>query len=213
MNQTQLLNKLPKISMAACYISPAVMVTADITTVAINHTVNPLQQTISGYAVGPYGWLEKMGMVLVAVCFALIATNIFRLKSTKELRQVRFVGDLLVIVAIGFLMLSIFNTNVIGTIISFHGFVHQFASAAVSIVFYLACLLVMRLMLNQDSFRYYSFYSGLTFLVGLIVTILLAFAYRQNNYIGLLERLIAGFNLVWIVVVGPQVIRLAQTLQ
>ncbi|MGP8079923.1 MAG: hypothetical protein ACLPVI_05370 [Dehalococcoidales bacterium] len=41
---------------------------------------------------------------------------------------------------------------------------------------------------------------------------LLVSGHHLNEYIGLEERMIAGFNLVWIVLVGPQVIKLANLL-
>ena len=213
MNRPQLCYYFSKLATTACYIAPAIMVAADAITITLNRSVNPLKQTISGFAIGPYGWLEKLGMVMVAISFLFIAINLLRLKNQKDLRLVKFAGGLLVIVATGFLMISIFNTNVIGTIISFHGLVHQIATVAVSVVFYLSCLILMRLMINKPGLRYFSLYSGLTFLVGLTVLVLLSFSYHQNEYIGLLERMTAGFNLVWIVLVGPQVIKLARSLQ
>jgi hypothetical protein len=202
-----------KLAALSCLICPAVMVITDIITILLNRNANPLEQSISGYAAGPYGWLEKLGMVLIAVSFFAITVNALVAKNKKELHRLRLVGELLVIVGVGFLMLSIFNTNVFGTLMSFHGLIHQFTSAAVSIVFYTACLLVMRLMINKAGLRYYAIYSGLTFLVGLVVLILLVFKIQHNNYMGLMERMIAGFNLVWIILVGPQLIKLAGSLQ
>ena len=96
---------------------------------------------------------------------------------------------------------------------SFHGLIHQFTSASVSIVFYITCLVAMNLMIKKAGLKYYAVYSGLTFLVGLVVLIVLVFEIHHNNYMGLMERMIAGFNLVWIVLVGPQLIKLARSLQ
>ncbi len=79
------------------------MVAADLITIALNHTINPLKHTISGYAIGPYGWLEKLGMVTVAISFLLIALNLLTVKNQKDLNRLRLVGILLVIVAIGFI--------------------------------------------------------------------------------------------------------------
>ena len=202
-----------KLAVLLCFISPAVMAVADILTISLNRSSNPLEQSISGYAAGPYGWLEKTGIVMIGFTFLFIAVNALVAKNKKELNGLRLVGGLLVIVGIGFLMLSIFNTNVFGTLMSFHGLIHQFTSASVSIVFYIACLVVMRLMINEAGLRYYAIYSGLTFLVGLVVLTLLFFKIHHNNYMGLMERMIAGFNLVWIVLVCPQLIKLARALQ
>ena len=213
MSRSQLFVDFSKLATITCYIAPAMMVAADAITITLNLNVNPLKQTLSRFAIGPYGWLEKLGMVMVAISFLFIAINLLRVKKPKDLRLLRFVGGLLVIVAIGFLMISVFNTSVIDTIISFHGLVHQITTAAVSVVFYLSCLILMRLMINKPGLRYFSLYSGLTFLVGVTVFVLLSFRYHQNEYIGLSERMIAGFNLGWIVLVGPQVIKLARSSQ
>jgi hypothetical protein len=198
-----------RLATAACYISPCVMVAADILTITLNRNADPLRQTIRGYALSPYGWLEKIGMVLVAISFFFIAANLLKVKNQDDSAWLKFVGALLVIVGIGFITLSIFNSNVIGTLTNFHGLVHQFSAISVSVVFYLSCLIIMSLMIKRRKFRYLGLYSGLTFLVGLVVLALLVSGHHLNEYIGLEERLIAGFNLVWIVLVGPQVIKLA----
>ena len=213
MNRPQLFDYFSKLATTACYLAPAIMVAADALTIALNRNFSPLKQTISRFAIGPFGWLEKVGMVMVAIAFFAIAINLLKVKNKNGLRLFRYVGGLLVIVAIGFLMICIFNTNVIGTLISFHGLLHQIATAAVSVVFYLSCLILMRLLINKTGFKYFGIYCGLTCLVGLIVLVLLGFNYHQNEYIGLLERMIAGFNLGWIVLIGPQVVKLARSLQ
>jgi hypothetical protein len=201
---------LSSLATKACYLGPAVMVAADTVTIALNHTFSPLKQTISGFAAGPDGWLERIGIAVVALSFFLIALNVLTTQKKNHARILTSSGVLLVIVAIGFLMLSIFNTNVIATLASFHGLVHQISSAAVSVVFYAACLIMMGLMINKPGFRFFAIYSGITFVVGVTVLTLLVAGFYQDVYTGLMERGIAGFNMVWIVLVGPQVIRLAR---
>jgi hypothetical protein len=189
------------------------MVAADIITIALNRNADPLSQTISGYALGPYGWLEKIGMILVAISFFFIAVNLLKVKNQDGSAWLKFIGALLAIVGIGFITLTIFNSNVIGTLTNFHGLVHQFTAISVSAVFYTSCIILMVLMVKRPRFRYLSYYSGLTFLVGLAVLILLVSGHHLNDDIGLEERLIAGFNLVWIVLAGPQIIKLTNQLQ
>lgn len=202
-----------KLATAACYAGPVVMAAADTLTMTLNSTFDPLKQTISGYAAGTYGLLEKLGMEMVAVSFFFIAANLLNTKNKEGLNRLRFIGALQVIVAIGFLLLGIFNTNVIGTLASFHGLVHHFSVIAVSVVFYLSCLITMSVMIKHRVFRYFGIYSGLTFVFGLIVLLFIVSGHVLKDYIGLEERVIAGFNLVWIVLVGPQLIKLTDSLQ
>jgi hypothetical protein len=213
MNRPQVFSAASKLATTACYVGPALMVAADMMTMTLNRTFDPLKQTISGYAAGSYGWVEKLGMEIVAISFFFIAINLLNAKNKEGLNRLRFIGVSLVIVAIGFLLLGIFNTNVIGTLASFHGLVHHFSVIAVSVVFYLSCLMTMSLMVMRRDFRYFGLYSGLTFLLGLIVLIFIVSGHVLKNYIGLEERAIAGFNLLWIVLVGPQLIKLTNSLE
>ena len=196
-----------------CLIGPSIMIAADILTISLNHRVNPLKHSISYFAAGPFGWLEKIGIVSVAIAFLLIAVNLLAVRYKNEFRMIRLDGVLLTIVALGFLMISLFNTNVIGTVISFHGLVHQLATIAVSFVFYLSCLITMFLMINKTGFKYFGVYSGLTCLIGFAVLSWFGFSYYFTEYMGLSERLISGFNLLWIILVAPQLIRLAKIMQ
>jgi len=116
----------------------------------------------------PTACWKKLGMEMVAVSFFL-SPQIVNTKNKEGLNRLRFIGALQVIVAIGFLLLGIFNTNVIGTLASFHGLVHHFSVIAVSVVFYLSCLITMSVMIKHRVFRYFGIYSGLTFVFGLIV--------------------------------------------
>jgi hypothetical protein len=49
--------------------------------------------------------------------------------------------------------------------------------------------------------------------MGLIILVFIVSGHVLKKYIGLEERAIAGFNLVWIVLVGPQLIKLTNSLE
>ena len=214
----QVLNGLYTLAVPACYIGPALMIIGDITTIVLNHGDSPVQETISWFAAGPFGWLEKLGMLTVAVSLLFIAVHLLRVrdirgKNQRDIRLLQADGILLAIVAFGFFLITFFNTNVIGTIVSFHGLVHQIATIMVSVVFYAACLILTRLLIKNPTAKYAGFYSGLTFLVGFGVLFWLGFSNSRSEYMGLIERLTAGFNLVWIMLVGPQVIKLVNEMR
>jgi hypothetical protein len=143
----------------------------------------------------------------------LLRVRDIRGKNQRDIRLLQADGILLAIVAFGFFLITFFNTNVIGTIVSFHGLVHQIATIMVSVVFYAACLILTRLLIKNPTAKYAGFYSGLTFLVGFGVLFWLGFSNSRSEYMGLIERLTAGFNLVWIMLVGPQVIKLVNEMR
>lgn len=113
------------------------MVLADFLTVILIQNLSPVRFSISYFAGSPYGWLEKIGMVAVSISFALIAANLLCGVEKPAGRLWQIDGVLLAVVAVGFLTISLFDTNVIGTIYSFHGLVHQLATIAVTLFFML----------------------------------------------------------------------------
>ena len=58
MNKRSLLSIFSNLAVPACFMGPIIMIAADAVTIALNRTKNPLKQTISDFAIGPYGWVE-----------------------------------------------------------------------------------------------------------------------------------------------------------
>ena len=135
-NGRRFLNIALTLAVPACFIGPAVMVTSDVVTIAFNRGINPIKQSISGFEAGPYGWLEKIGIITVAMSFLFISMNLLTAKDGQESRELKLGGVLLLIVAFGFLMTSFFNTHVIGAPMSYRGFIHRISFEIVSAAFY-----------------------------------------------------------------------------
>jgi hypothetical protein len=209
-NGRRFFNIVLNLAVPACFIGPAVMVITDVVTIALNHGINPIKQSISGFEAGPYGWLEKIGIITIAMSFLFISMNLLTAKEGQESRELKLGGVLLLIVAFGFLMTSLFNTHVIGTPMSYRGLIHRISFEIVSAAFYLFCLLFILLVRHRPEFKYFGIYTGLTFLVAIGFLVAIIVTPDVNDYFGLWERIITGFNLVWIAVVGPQVIKLSK---
>ena len=210
-NGRRFLNIVLNLAVPACFIGPAVMVITDVVTIALNHGINAIKQSISGFEAGPYGWLEKIGIITVTMTFLFIGMNLLTAKDGQESRELKLGGVLLLIVAFGFLMTSLFNTHVIGTpmkdvIHLSHGPIGCTYDTWQTKRF----ILLVR---HRPGFKYFSIYTGLTFLVAFGLLLAINFAPDVNDYFGLCERIITGFNLVWIAAVGPQVIKLSKARQ
>jgi hypothetical protein len=75
-------------------------------------------------------------MSTVAMTFLFISLNLLAIKDGQESRELKLGGVLLLIVAFGFLMTSLFNTHVIGTPMSYRGLIHRISFEIVSAAFY-----------------------------------------------------------------------------
>ena len=135
-NHRRFLDIILKVAAPACVIGPFVMVAADVLTIALNRNIDPIKQSISGFAAGPYGWIEKIGMLTVAISFLFISLNLLAVKDGQESNTLKLSGVLLLIVALGFFMTSLFDTRVAGTPASVHGLIHRVSLDIVSVAFY-----------------------------------------------------------------------------
>lgn len=205
-------NAFPKLAVTMCFMGPSIMALSDILTVILNNHDNPIDQTISGFAISPYGWLEKIGMAMVAVSFLFIGLGLLMMRGKKEFRMLKLGSVLFIIVGLAFLMTSLFNADVNASVSSFHGLIHRLSLIVSSAAFYPSCVFIMRLMIKRPDLKYFGIYSGVTCLVGFAVLVWLIFSYRHIEYMGLLERMVAAVTLLWIGLVGPRVIKLANAL-
>jgi hypothetical protein len=58
MNKRSLLSIFSNLAVSACFMGPIIMIAADTVAIALNRTKNHLKQTLSDFAIGPYGWVE-----------------------------------------------------------------------------------------------------------------------------------------------------------
>ena len=197
------------VAVSACFIGPAIMVTADVLTIILNHRFDLVEQTISGFAVGPYGWLEKIGIVMIAVCFLLMGLVLLNVNNVNNLRWLKITGILFLTAAGGFLFTALINTTFVTVIAGIHFSFHKLSLVIGSVGFYQACLIFTGLMLSKPGLTAFGIYSGFVYLIGLATLLWVLFSFHYIAYSGLAERILTGVNLIWIILIGPRVIKLA----
>jgi Protein of unknown function (DUF998) len=193
----------------ACFIGPAIMVTADVLTIILNHRFDLVEQTISGFAVGPYGWLEKIGIMMIAVCFLLMGLVLLNVNKAKNLQLLKTAGILFLIAAAGFLFTALINTTFVTVIAGIHFSFHKLSLVIGSVAFYQACLIFTGLMISKPGLKASGIYGGFVYLVGLVTFLWVVFSFHYIAYSGLAERILTGVNLIWIILIGPRVIKMA----
>jgi hypothetical protein len=195
-----------ELGMPACLAGPVIMVICDLLSISLTPSFNPLVKTVSEYALGPFGWLEKIGILSIAVSFLILGANFWDSASKMKSRINATAGTLFFMVAIGFLIIDIFNVDITANISSLHGFIHISAAIAVAIIFPISCLL-LSFSLASHKLKALAGYTAFTGVVGLAAAIWIAFPSNQAGWIGLSERLLAGLNLIWMVFAGSRTLR------
>jgi len=179
----------------------------DLLSIILTRKLNPLNSTVSDYALGPFGWLEKIGILMISVSILLVGLNLSASSKKMESRTLAITGILFVVVAIGFLIISIFNTDVTRGILSLQGFVHIFAAIAVALVFPVTLLLLSFKLAVHLKFKVLAGYTAFTGLIGLIAAIWISFPANQVAWIGLSEKLLGASNLIWVIIAGSKTLK------
>jgi hypothetical protein len=174
----------------------------------LTRKLNPLHNTVSEYALGPFGWLEKTGFLLVSASFLLVGLNIW--DSAKKMKStiLAISGISFWVVAAGFLITSVFNVDLTNSILTFRGLLHTFAAIAVALIFPVTILLLSVKLAKHLKFKALAGYSAFTGLLGLGAAIWIAFPSNRLVWIGLSERLLAGSNLLWLVFAGSKTLKI-----
>ena len=191
----------------ACIVGPATVFVCDILSIILTRKLNPFNNTISEYALGPFGWLEKIGILLISVSILLVGLNLADSAKKMKSRILTIAGIMFAVVAIGFLIISIFNTDVTKRILSLHGFIHIFSAIAVALVFPITLLLLSFKLARHLKFKALAGYTAFTGLIGLGAAIWIAFPSNRVAWIGLSERLLAGSNFIWVIIAGSKTLK------
>jgi hypothetical protein len=191
-----------------CIAGPVIMLICDLLSIRLTRNFNPLSTTISEYATGPFGWLEKIGILLVSLSFLIFSVNLFDSATKKNSRITKISSILFIVVAAGFLLVGTFKVDVTHGITSLHGFMHMFAAIAVSLIFPISCLLLSISLARQLKHKGLAGYTALMGLIGLAAVIWIALPSHRVVRMGLSERLLAGSNLTWLAFAGSGTIRI-----
>ncbi len=189
-----------------CTLSPLIVFTCDLLTINLNHVLNPLTATISEYAIGSFGWLEKIGITLIAISFILLSINVIQNARTIRSKTTYFSGAFLSLVGFGFFTIILFNVNTTSSMYNPRGMIHILAVVSVSVLFPISCLLLSFEIFKNRANKTLAVYTALTGLIGIIAIIWIAFPGNRVTWIGLAERLLAGSNIIWVLFAGPKIL-------
>jgi hypothetical protein len=181
------------------------MVIGDMLAIMLTRGMGPLETSISYYAMGPYGLLEKSGILIVSISFALIGLNLLGSRTLHGFGKT-LAGFLYLAVAAGFFIVSIFNTDA-GNTATIHGSVHMVAALGVTLIFPVACIVLFPSLIKNPKLKALAWYTASTGLIGLGAAVWISLPANRESLIGLSERLLAAVNLIWVAAAGPSLVK------
>ena len=190
---------------------PALSLILSLVMGAVQPNYNPVKQTISQLVLYPYGWLQVTDFLVLGIWLLLFAVKFysnFKHKLTTKIATLTFA-----LFGIGFFLITIFPTNLPGNEITLRAMVHEKTAQLICALFPFACCLMIPEFKVNHYWKKLANYTLVTAVTGFILGILGAvITVTDAPLLGIIERLIFLNAVIWLVVIGLNMI-LQQTLQ
>jgi hypothetical membrane protein len=164
---------------------------------------NPIAQSISDLALGPYGWLQNIDSFLLA--FVAVSLGLGFYYSMRKGKGLRIVAILFGTMAFGEIIAGIFQVDVIKTPLTAHALLHQVGASITAIAFPVAALMLLPALKADPDWKGLVNYTLVVIVSMLILEIarevLLATTWL-NPWFGLYEKGLLADSLVWVEVMA-----------
>jgi len=160
--------------------------------------VDPLEATLSMYAVGPYGWLLTLGFLCLALAVVALALGIRRTLYTGARNETGIL--LLLLLALGVSIVATFPTDIPGANHTAAGWLHNVGAYLVFFSFPFVALSLSRVFGKDRRWRPVYRSSWILFLVYsalLIITLLIFEGFYATGYFGAFQRCLILLILIW----------------
>ena len=185
------------------------MVICDGLGIRLNAFYDPLRLGISKLALTPTGWMEKLGFGILGLCILVTAFSLATSALSKSNRVFLGLSLLLVLNGLGFVVISIFDTDV-GAAGTLNGIIHVAAAAtsgSVSSLFALIFTIGFKKNTRLRPYVLYTMIIGSYAAIGGLVYLLLPDGAWFG--LGLYERTLMLLTLVWLGLAGTGLLKAA----
>jgi len=171
--------------------------------------MDPLEATLSMYAVGPYGWLLTAGFVFMALAVVSLALGIRRALYTGARTDTGIL--LLLLLALGVFVVAIFPTDLPGAPHTTAGILHNFGAYLVFYSFPFTAFSLSRIFGKDRRWRPIyraSWFLFLIYTAVLIITLLIFEGFHATGYFGAFQRFLILVILVYLYLATDRLLRI-----
>jgi hypothetical protein len=162
---------------------------------------NPIRQTISQLVHYPHGWLQTTDFLILSCWLILFAVKFYS-DFTHRLTTKIAVSSL-VLLGIGFFMITIFPTNFPGSEKTIQSLIHEKTAQFICVLFPISCTFIIPEFKASSYWNKFTTYTIVTAVIGFIfVGIGVVITITEAPLLGILERLIMLNAVVWLEVIG-----------
>jgi hypothetical membrane protein len=188
-----------------CVVVPILFVGYDLVTIALDHGYSPLEHTISAFAVGPYGWIEKIGIFSLGLTLIFVGVVWFLWLGKRLGKLFHVAGVMMALIGLGFVIIGTFNTDTTQFSRTLHGTIHFVTSITVFLLFPIFCIILSHSLRRHLCHKWLALYTLLTGVLALLFLATHVIPVLDVIPSGLFERIIASLDLLWLAIGGSQV--------
>lgn len=159
-----------------------------------------IQHTISMLVLGPYGWLQTVVFSLFGLLVIVFAVRLYFAVSRRRSSKIGIA--FLILIGLGFILISIFPTQSPGTSSTMTVLIHKYTAGVISIVFPLVCFLIAPGLRGDPRWKGLFAYTLATGVLSIILIILGLIMPSDWLLSGLHERILLLNGFIWIEVIA-----------
>ena len=152
---------------------PAIFYLMTAITESLNPDYNPLSETVSALAIGPYGWIETVSFFLLSFLVLVFTTRLYQAISRSVSARIGIFSYLLI--SLGLLLVGIFPTGEPGAPETINTAIHNASAGGISVLFVIACFtfaLEFRFKLGWRKLFLYTLLTGVIAVILIILSII-----------------------------------------
>lgn len=155
-----------------------------------------IHHSISSLALTSIGWAQTIGFLALGLTVEVFATGL--LYNVKKARWFHAGIALFVLFGFAMLMVGAFHTDAVGVVRTLNGRIHGMSATTAFLMFPFAILCLMPSLKKDENWAVMYSYTGITFLLAILLIIVTKIFQEGSGWFGLIERLLVLNMILWV---------------
>jgi hypothetical protein len=177
-------------------LGPLILIIGDLTAGFSTNSYSMIRDSISSLSLAPIGWLPTIGFLALGLLIEIFAAGLlFNVKGARW-----FYAGIAIFVIFGFAMLLIgaFRTDPIGAVRTVEGRIHGLTATTTFSLFPVFLLCLMPSIKRDGNWKDLYRYTGITFILAVVLLIIVRIFQEKSGWFGLAERLLVLNMIGWV---------------
>jgi hypothetical protein len=186
---------------------PVILIVGDLVAGFSTPGYNMIRDSISSLALTAVGWTQTIGFLALGLLVEVFAAGL--LYNVKGVRWFHLGIALFVLFGFAMLLIGAFHTDPVGAERTMEGRIHGLTATFTFSLFPVAILCFLPGFKRDENWRDLYRYTGVTFILAVILLIIVKITHEGSGWFGLAERLLVANMLFWVEVTAVRLFMLS----